>query len=275
MLAIAVIGSGARARAVTAEIAAGAGMVPGELATAGALVVAGESVAETLALLPEALRAGKPTLCLALPGDSATLDNLITLAVEQGAALSLPNALRYLPATIALRRTLLSGEAGLLLSAFLAWRTSGEGGDPLATLGPAALDLLGWLLPAPLVRTQVTSAALFGATPDTVALLLRDDTGLVRTVELITGLPTTLEYGHDLLIEVLGDTAALRAEPFNQAIAIASGTTRRRQEWGVETTALILADFVAALAAGQPLPGAPGELRAALAVLDGNVRREA
>ena len=268
MLAIAVIGSGARARAVTAEIVAGSGMVPGESATAAALVVAGDSVAETLALLPEALRAGKPTLCLALPGDRATLDATIELAAQHGAALSLPNPLRYLPATIALRETLLSGEAGLLISAFLAWRTSGERGEPLATLGPAALDLLGWLLPAPIVRTQVTSAALFGATPDTVALLLRDDTGLVRTVELITNLPATPEFGHDLLIEVLGDTAALRAEPFNQTIAIASTTTRRRQEWSVETTALILADFVAAIRDDQPLPGAPGDLRATLELLD-------
>ena len=268
MLAIAVVGSGAQTRAVAAEIAAGAGMVPGELATAGALVVAGDTSAETLALLPEALRAGKPTLCLALPGDLATLDATVALAARHGAALSLPNALRYLPATIALRETLLSGAAGPLLSAFLAWRTSDEGGDPLATLGPAALDLLGWLLPAPIVRTQVTSAALFGATRDTVALLLRDDTGLVRTVELITGLPPTLEFGHDLLLEVLGEEAALRAEPFNQAITIASATARRRQNWGVEMVAPILADFVAALRDAQPLPGPPADLRVTLELLD-------
>jgi predicted dehydrogenase len=269
MLTIGIIGSGARARAVNAEIVAGAGMVPGEAATAGALVVAGDTTAETLALLPEALRAGKPTLCLALPGDNATLDGLIALADRHGAALSLPNALRYHPATIALRETLQRGEAGPLLSAFLAWRTSAENGEPLATLGPAALDLLGWLLPAPIVRTQVTRAALFGTAPDTVALLLRDETGLVRTVELITDLPPTLEFDHDLLIEVLGEEAALRAEPFNQAITIAGAATRRRQDWSVETIAPILADFAAALDANGPLPGPPAELRATLALLDG------
>ncbi len=268
MLTIAVVGSGARARAVLTEVAAGAEMLPGDAADAGAIVVAGDSVAETLALLPEALHAGKPTLCLALPGDRATLDATVELAARHGAALSLPNPLRYLPATIALRETLLRGEAGPLLSAFLAWRT-GDEGDPLATLGPAALDLLGWLLPAPIVRTQATSAALFGATRDTVALLLRDDTGLVRTVELITGLPPTLEFGHDLLLEVLGEEAALRAEPFNQAITIASATTRRRQEWGVATIAPILADFVAALRDARPLPGPPADLRVTLELLEG------
>lgn len=99
-------------------------------------------------------------------------------------------------------------------------------------------------------------------------MLLRDDMGLVRTVELITGLPPTLEFGHDLLIEVLGEEAALRAEPFNQAITIASATARR-QDWSVETLTPILADFAAALDVGQPLPGAPAELRATLALLDG------
>lgn len=148
MLAIGVIGSGARARAVGRRLRRARGW-RGEVATARALVVAGDTTAETLALLPEALRAGKPTLCLALPGDSATLDGPIALADRHGATLSLPNALRYHPATIALRETLLGGEAGPLLSArscpgapvrrrAIRWRRS----------APPGLDLLGWLLPA-------------------------------------------------------------------------------------------------------------------------------
>lgn len=267
MVRLAIIGEGERAQGVREAIEAGSGMTAAAREEAEAVVAAGETAAETLALAQEALSAGKPSLCLSLPTDLATLDALSAAATRHGAALCLPNALRYLPATIALHETLQRGEAGALLSAFLAWRTTASGGAALATLGPAALDLLTWLVPGTLVRSQNTIASLFGTSHDAALLLLRDETGLIRTVELVTGLPPTLEYGAELLIEVLGEDAALRAEPFNQAITIATGADRQRREWGTAALGPLLADFVAAVRAGDALPGTPAALRPTLAFL--------
>lgn len=267
MLGLAVAGNGARAKAVAAAIEIGAGMTLAERSGAGAIVAAGETPGETLALARDALESGMPTLCLTMPSDPATLEELDGLAIERGVALSLPNGLRYLPSTIALRDTLRRGEAGPLLSVFLAWRTTHPGGDPLATLGPAALDLLGWLVPGRVARSQATVAALFGPDRDAALLLLRDEAELVRTVELVTGLPPTLEFGEELLIEILGEDGALRAEPLNQAITIATGNGRTRREWGVTATAPMMDEFVAALAAGTEPPGSPAELRPTLALL--------
>lgn len=269
MRRLAVVGEGARARGVAAAIEAGAGMLLAEVDAAEALVVAGETAAESLAMAREALAAGKPTVCLDLPGDLATLDALAALATRHGAAIGFPNALRSLPALVALRGTVQRGEPGKLLSAFLTWRVTGQGGDPLATLGPAALDLLGWLVPGPIENAQLMTASLFGASRDTALLLLRDGAELVRTVELVTGLPRNLEFGAELLVEVFGEDVALRAEPFNQAITIATGSGRQRREWGAEAIGPILAELVAALDAGAALPGAPEELRPTLVLLAG------
>jgi predicted dehydrogenase len=274
MRRLAVVGHGARAGGVAAAIEAGAGMVLAGGDAAEAVVAAGDAAAESLALAREVLAAGKPTLCLGLPGDLATLEALAELAARRGAAIGFPNGLRYLPALVALRETLRRGEAGTLLSAFLAWRVTGAGtrdsgwGDPLATLGPAALDLLGWLVPGTIEQGQVTAAPLFGPERDTALLLLRDGAGLVRTVELVTGLSPNLEFGEELLVEVLGEDAALRAEPFNQAITVATGTSRQRREWGAAAIGPLLAEFVAALDVGTPLPGAPDTLRPTLALLE-------
>jgi predicted dehydrogenase len=269
MLGLAVVGAGERARGVAAAIEAGTGMVLAEGDAAGMTVAAGDSAAESLTLAREALGAGRATICLDLPGDLATLDELAGLATQHGVGLGFPNGLQYLPAVSAMRETVQRGETGALLSAFLAWRVTGRQGDALAMLGPAALDLLGWLVPGTIEQSQVTTAPLFGSERDTAMLLLRDGAGLVRTVELVTGLPANLEFGEELLIEVLGEDAALRAEPFNQAITIATGSGRQRQAWGAEAIGPILAECVAALAAGAALPGAPEALRPTLALLAG------
>jgi predicted dehydrogenase len=269
MRRLAVVGEGTRAGGVAAAIDAGAGMAPTEGDSAEAVVAAGDSVAESLALAREALETGKPTLCLDLPGDLASLEALAELATQRGTVIGFPNALRHLPALAALRETLRRGEAGTLLSVFLAWRVTGRGGDPLTMLAPAALDLLGWLVPGTVEQWQVTTAPLFGAERDTALLLLRDGAELVRTVELVTGLSPNLEFGEELLVEVLGEDAALRAEPFNQAITIATRSSRQRREWGSEAIGPILAEFVAALDSGATLPGTPDGLRPALALLEG------
>ena len=74
MRRLAVVGGGTRAGGVAAAIEAGAGMVLAEGDAAEAVVAAGNAAAESLALAREALEAGKPTLCLDLPGDLATLE---------------------------------------------------------------------------------------------------------------------------------------------------------------------------------------------------------
>ncbi len=272
MLRVAVRGD--RAEAVRAAIEDGAGMTPAGDGDDDAIVIAATAPTEALALTRAALAQGKLTLCLRLPSDLAALDDLAALAARHGAGLSLPNGLRYLPATIALREAVARGDTGPLISIFAAWRTSRPLGDPLGALGPALLDLLGWCVPGPFDRAQVTADRLFGPERGAAALTLRGQDGLVRTIELAASLPVGHEQEDELLIEVLGEEAALRAEPFNQAITISGVRGRTRREWGTATLGPILDAFVAALRAGQEPPDPPSVLRPTLALL-GELREAA
>lgn len=263
---LAVSGDGEWA-ALTAAIGAGAGMVPSDGAKSDAIVVACASRDEAAVRVRAALASGKPTICLTLPTDLAVLDELAALATQHGTMLSLPNELRYLPATIALREAVVRGDTGPIISVFAAWRTSRALADPLDVLGAALLDLLGWCLPGAIDRVQVLGGPLFGPKRGAVALTLRGTDGLVRTVELAASLPVGYEQEDELLIEVLGEEAVLRAEPFNQAITIAGAGRRWRQEWSPETIGPILDAFVAAVRTGQEPPDSPAQLRPTLALL--------
>lgn len=266
LMRLAVRGAGDRG-AVLAAIAACPGVVAGDDEAAEAIVVAGASREDALAQTRAALASGRPTLCLTLPHDLATLDDLADLAAKQGAALSLPNGLRYLPAMVALQGSVARGETGPIIGVFAAWRTNRALADPLDALGPAVFDLLGWCAPGAIARVQATAAPLFGPDRGAVALTLRGRDDLVRTVELAASLPAGFEQTDELLIEVLGEDAVLRAEPFNQAITIAGGRERRRQQWGAAAFPPILDAFVGALRDGRELPGTPAELRPTLALL--------
>lgn len=266
LIRLAVLGEGEGAAAAARAIAEGPGMALVAVLASDAVVVADDDAARAIAIAREALAQGKPALCLALPHDLAILDDLAALAADRGAPLSLPNALRYLPALVGLREAVARGETGPVLSLFAAWRTSRAIGEPLRALGPATLDLLHWLLPAPIDRVQVTAGMLFGPERGAAACTLRGTDGIVRTVELAAALPAQHDQADELLVELLGEEAALRAEPFNLAITII-GTARRRQFWGTEALVPILDAFVAALRGDGDLPGDPAALRPSLALL--------
>jgi 1,5-anhydro-D-fructose reductase (1,5-anhydro-D-mannitol-forming) len=266
LMRLAIWGDGERAGLVAA-IEAGAGMALAADAEGDAIVVACASRDEALAQSRAALATGKPTLCLTLPTALTALDELAALAAQHGTVLSLPNELRYLPATAALREAVVRGDTGPIISVFASWHTSQALGDPLDVLGPPTLDLLGWCLPGAIERAQVTAGPLFGPERGAAALTLRGQDGIVRTIELAVALPAGYAQADELLIEVLGEEAALRAEPFNQAITIAGTQGQWRQEWGAEAIGPILDAFVSAVRAGQEPPDSPAQLRPTLALL--------
>jgi predicted dehydrogenase len=266
LLRLAIWGDGERA-GLAAAIEAGAGMTLAGDAEGDAIVVACAAQQEALAQARAALATGKPTLCLTLPGELAALDELAALAARHDSTLSLPNELRYLPATIALREAVARGDTGPIISVFVSWHTREAIGDPLAVLGPRTLDLLGWCLPGAIERAQVTAGPLFGPERGAAALTLRGRDGVVRTVELAAALPEGYAQADELLVEVLGAEAALRAEPFNQAITVAGARGQWRQEWGAEAIGPILDGFVSAVRAGQQPPDPPAQLRPTLALL--------
>lgn len=225
----------------------------------------GMGAAEARAALARQL----PTLLFAPPSDLAELDDLAALAGRGGVPLGLPNWVRFLPATRALRDTVGRGEVGPLLSLFAAWRTRRPLADPLGELGLPLLDAVRWCVPelGAIGRGQVTAAPLFGADRPAALLILRAVSGPVLTIELAASLPQSHEVDDEILIEVLGEGAALRAEPLNQAITILGAGERRRVPWHRDAMYPLLEETIAALRAGRELPGAPAELRPTAALI--------
>ena len=220
----------------------------------------------------EALERGKAVLWPGFTGDLERFDDLYAVAGRRGAALSLPNELRYLPAAAALRESVLRGEVGPLLGVFAAWRTRRAlPGGALRELGLPLLDYLRWCLPAELERVervQVTAAPLFGEDRPVALLILRAGGGLVCTVELAASLPAAEEQQDEVTIEVLGESAALRADPYNQAITVVGPAGRSRVAWHRAAAYPLVEEFVAALREGGVPPGPPAELRPTLLLLE-------
>jgi predicted dehydrogenase len=229
-------------------------------------VTPGTGVMEARAALARRL----PTLLFAPPSNLADLDALAALAARGGVPLGMPNWLRFLPATRALRDTVGRGEVGPLLSLFAAWRTRRPLVDPLGELGLPLLDAVQWCVPEleAIERVQVTAAPLFGADRPVALLILRARSGPVLTIEVAASLPAGHETDDEILIEVLGEGAALRAEPLNQAITVFGAGERRRVPWHRDAMHPLLEETIAALREGGELPGAPAELRPRLALIE-------
>lgn len=168
------------------------------------------------------------------------------------------------------RDTVARGDTGPLLAVFAAWRTRRALADPLRELGVPLLDLLRWCLPdaGAIVRAQATRASLFGPDRAAALLILRTAGGLVCTVDLAAALPPAHEQEDEVLIEILGEEAALRAEPYNQAITVSAPGERRRTPWHRDAMYPLLDACVGALRAGREPPGAPAEARPALALIE-------
>ena len=232
------------------------------------VLVANDDPASAHAHARAALAHGKPVLWFGYPAGLAQLDALVATAERHDAPLSLPNELRFLPATRALQSSVGQGDAGPLLSVFAAWRTRRALGDPLRELGLPLLDYLRWCLGEEVARAQVTAGPLFGADRPAALLILRARDGVALTVELAASLPADYEQEDELTIEVLGEAAALRAEPFNQAITVVGGAHRARMPWHRHAAYPLVESFVAALREDREPPGSPAELRPTYVLLE-------
>lgn len=217
----------------------------------------------------EALRRGKIVLWPNAPGDGALLLDLDKEANNCGGVLCVPNELRYLPAVDHLRSTVVAGDAGPLLSVYMSWRTrEAPLTKPLRRLGLPLLDLLEWCVGGPFARAQVTDGVIDGARGFS-AIVLRHQAGLVATIEVAASLPRGFEQADEVLIEVLGESAALRAEPFNQAITIARGVSApRRVAWHRDAAYPIVEALMTARSGNGEFPGGIQAQRATLGLLD-------
>lgn len=217
----------------------------------------------------EALRRGKHVVWPAAPGDAALLKELAASAERSGGLLTVPNELRYLPSLQQLRKTVVSGDAGPLLSAFMAWRTRRSPlGDPLRTLGLPLLDLLLWCVGGSFTRAQVTVGQLDDAR-SLAALILRHESGLIATIDIAAALPRDYEQADEVVVELLGESAALRAEPFNQAITVVrGGGKRQRIAWHRDAAYPIVDAFMSAHNGAAEYPGAIAGQIGALTLLE-------
>ncbi len=67
---------------------------------------------------------------------------------------------------------------------------------------------------------------------------------------------------------MLGENAALRVDPYNQAITIVGAAGRSRVAWHRAAAYPLVEEFVAALREGGAPPGPPAELRPTLLLLE-------
>lgn len=217
----------------------------------------------------EALRHGKHVVWPAAPADAALLKGLADDGERSGGLLTVPNELRYLPSIQQLQKTVASGDAGPLLSAFMAWRTRMSPlRDPLRSHGLPLIDLLLWCLGGTFSRAQVTVGELDGSR-SFAALILRHETGLIATIEIAAALPRGHEQADEVVVEILGESAALRAEPFNQAITIVpGGGARQRVAWHRDAAYPIVGAFMSARKGAAEYPGTVAGQVGALTLLE-------
>lgn len=272
-LRISVLGTGARGQAFVTAVrehpdAVLVGDEAGVSTDYDAVLIAGGDEPTLAERARGALQRGQAVLWAGMPADPALLDELGALATRHGAALSLPNELRYLPATRAAREAVARGETGPLLGVFAAWRAARAlGPDPFRELALPLLDYLGWCLPGGFTRVQATVAPLFGPERPAALLTLRHASGVVATVEIVAP-PAGCVQDDEVTIEILGEEAALRVEPFNQAIAITTAGRSRRVPWHRPAAYPLVDDFVLAVRDGREPPGSPEELRPTLALIE-------
>lgn len=217
----------------------------------------------------EALRRGKHVVWPAAPGDAALLKGLADDGERFGGLLTVPNELRYLPSIQQLQQTVTSGDAGPLLSAFLAWRTRRSPlRDPLRTHGLPLIDLLLWCLGGSFSRAQVTVGDL-DDTRSLAAVILRHESGLIATIEIAAALPRGYEQADEVVVEILGESAALHAEPFNQAITVVRGDgARQRVAWHRDAAYPIVGAFMSARRGVAEYPGTIAGQLGALTLLE-------
>ncbi len=240
-----------------------------------ALIVA-TATPERAAFVAAAVGRGIPTCCpLPVTGDLSTLDGLILAATEAGVPVFVPNPLRYwspLHTLHARRRSV-----GTYSAIWGASRTTrAVAGDIWTDLALPLIDAAWWCAGSEIERVQVMAERLFGATEcgdndhaaDAAIMLVRFASGLVATLEVARSLPDTHPQAEELVFELLGWDAILRAVPTNQTVTITNGSGIAQTNWLPTPAAAIAEAFVSAVRDGTPMAQGLLDARWTLPVLE-------
>lgn len=204
-----------------------------------AAVVILADVPERAGFARSALNAGLPVV--SLPIDQP--DEQIAQAVFDG-GLRFLSSLHGLPTMARLASDCSAGLYGRRYGVFAAHRLPRNAAD----LVPACLcDLVVYvcsLVESPMVRLSATASTLGGKTTAAWFLLVRFADDTIATIEVGALLPDADESTGELLVEVTGSEAVLRAEPERQAVITVGSDGLQRQSWYAEPSEWILTHAV-------------------------------
>lgn len=127
--------------------------------------------------------------------------------------------------------------------------------DQVADVDSTLADLVVYvcsLVEQPLVSLRSSRGTFNGTSTDAWFLLSRFADETIATIEVAALLPAGSEPSGDLLVEVTGDDAVLRAAPERQSVMIHGNEGVRRQAWYAEPAGFLLDEAISVLGRTNP-----------------------
>lgn len=198
-------------------------------------VVVLADVAERAGFAQAALDAGIPAVSLPIKDPDVDLKQ----AIADG-RLRLMSRLHGLPTLARLQQDAMNGTVGRRYGVFASHRIPVNFADELDDVVDDLVTYCCSLIDAPLSRVSVTTSDL--GTPETAGwfILARFADETIATIEVAAVLPEADEPAGELLIEVTGSDAVLRAAPEQQGVLIRGAEGVSRSNWYAEPSDFLL-----------------------------------
>lgn len=148
--------------------------------------------------------------------------------------------LHGLPTLARLQKDALSGAIGRRYGVFAAHRVPANFAGDLGEMVDDLITCCCTLIDAPLTRVSATRSDL--GTPATAGwfILARFADDTIATIEVAAVLPESEDPNGELLIEVTGSDAVLRAAPEQQGVVVNSSSGHQRSAWYADPSGFLL-----------------------------------
>ena len=197
---------------------------------------------ERLGFARMALDAGNQVVSLPITDADQQIDDAVTAG-----RCSLVSRLHGLPTMSRLAADCRSGSYGRRYGVFAAHRIPVNFASELEDALFNLLVYVASLIDSPLVRVSATTSELGGQTTAAWFIIARFADDTIATIEVTAVLPESDQPNGELVVEVTGSDAVLRAEPERQSVMVNGSNGLRKFPWYAEPPEFLLAQALTML----------------------------